>query len=104
MKLLHCNLCHDIILLTSKPRTCLCGQSQGQYIDDLNVEYSGQGIILGIDNKSFKKAKAIFQMSTLLEGELEHNRGIHFEAFIILENTPTIKKTELCESSKENQG
>lgn len=78
MKLLLCLTCSDIRALRSKGvTTCECGKTKGRYVDSINAEWNGQGLILGFDN------------SSLIHAMKKHNNKTHeymgerFEAFII---------------------
>jgi hypothetical protein len=78
MKLIICANCQDILKLQNTKRTCLCGQSWGQYDEDnLNATIGGYSIPLGIDN------------TTLTEAITHRNNsgpGTRFEAFVISES------------------
>lgn len=56
MKLIFCKECQDVIKLDLKERTCKCKKSGGRYLDDINAEFWGESIPMGIDNKSLKYA------------------------------------------------
>lgn len=61
MKLLNCLRCGDILALrVRKPRTCDCGESSGQYIDKIKVEYEGPARVLGINNYDLAAARGGF--------------------------------------------
>jgi len=55
MKLITCLNCKDIVLLSMSKRSCVCAASTGKYLDDVRtVRVSGDCIVLGISNPSFK--------------------------------------------------
>ena len=56
MKLLMCLDCGDIFNLTNEIKACGCGKTTGQYIDNLNAEYSGNCKPIGFANGSFMDA------------------------------------------------
>jgi len=74
MKLLLCRKCTDIIKLTTLTKFCECGQSGGKYLDNLNAVYCGQGIPLGINNKT---------LITAVDNQSENGLGENFIAFVI---------------------
>lgn len=81
MKLLNCMRCHDILSLTDgKLRTCRCGQSEGRYINELEVLYKGQCRILGIANSEY--TSSLKALTTLDE---KGNSVPTFKWFVILE-------------------
>jgi hypothetical protein len=88
MKLIYCTQCKDIVLLHARERKCYCGESSGRYLDELNAEYSGPCLMLGIDNGSLYDAVQLHKKHP--DGEL----GIRFEAFIIPETAATVKRKE----------
>ena len=59
MKLLACTSCFDMFALTLKERTCACGKTSGQYIDEMRVSIVGPGKVLGIHNSAFLRAIAL---------------------------------------------
>ena len=81
MKLLLCEECGDVFNLKSEAKTCGCGHTRGQYVDDLNAVYDG-GIPLGFANSSFLAA-VIKQPAS--------GRGKEFTAFVIPRECPTFK-------------
>lgn len=89
MKLLFCLKCHDLFRLIEEPRTCLCGETRGQYIDDLNAIYSGPAITLGINNTEF--AKCIRRRQDHPNDELPRHL-LNFPAFVIQNNCETFKR------------
>ena len=86
MKLLFCPCCQDVKkLLERKRRVCICGESWGQYTDDLNAVLGGKALPLGIDNNSFIDAYHFTP---------DDGRGSVFEAFFIEKNCPTVSYEE----------
>lgn len=55
MKLIVCDLCHDVVQLKYEMRSCACENIKGNYIDNTNVEIhvkdDSKSRILGIDNR-----------------------------------------------------
>lgn len=83
MKLLLCKYCSDVISLTYETRKCMCGCTEGKYIDKLNAEYSGPAIPMGFNNK------------TLIAAAIEYEKtgqGIDFTAFVIGSDCKTLVK------------
>ena len=86
MKLLFCNNCHDIFnLKREEVKYCSCKKSWGRYIDNLNAEYSGDCVMLGIDNPSFIRA------IDLLKKYPDRAKGEEFTAWIITPLARTVK-------------
>lgn len=56
MKLLNCLKCHDMVKLVRDIRSCWCGESQGQYINDLWAEYKGPARIIGMLNPEYEES------------------------------------------------
>ena len=86
MKMIFCPSpnCNDVVLLRQgKRRTCECGQSWGEYTDDLNAVIGGKAIPLGFSNKSFVHA---------VKFQPEGGQGKTFEAFVIPKHCPTIQR------------
>lgn len=83
MKLIFCPRCGDIIALRAERRTCVCGASYGQYLDDVNAVYGGQAIPLGIANQSFAQA---------VRHQPDHGQGQRFDAFVIPKICPTMTR------------
>lgn len=81
MKLLYCPDCEDVVGLSRRYRTCLCGKSGGAYLDEINVEIQGPAFVLGIRNTSFASALR------------SQPRGREFVAFFISRDDPTITYT-----------
>jgi len=82
MKLLYCPHCQDIKKLQEKRYTfCNCLESFGAYINQLDAQYFGSAIPLGIDNQSFVKALRLRPDTGL---------GMRFEAFVIPHECPTV--------------
>lgn len=83
MKLLFCKNCHDVFSLRRTEKTCHCGSSKGQYLNNLDAVYSGDCIPLGFDNPNFVQA---------LERQPEKGMGEVFRAFVIPKICPTFKE------------
>jgi hypothetical protein len=100
MKLLLCIKCSDVIKLREEEeRTCFCGKSGGKYIDELNAEYWGSAYLIGFANSSLVSALR----KQIAEGDLNESmggiygnekKGRQFNAFLIPESAPTIKKVD----------
>lgn len=58
MKLLFCTSCGDLFNLRDRLKTCSCGKTKGQYIDNTHAEVNGHGVSLGIGNGSLYTAMA----------------------------------------------
>lgn len=55
MKLLQCLECRDIVVLRlNRRRECECRKSGGEYVDMLQVQYTGPARILGMLNTEMK--------------------------------------------------
>lgn len=83
MKLLYCTECKDVFRMFFEERSCFCGKTKGNYIDNLNAVFSGPAIPLGFHNTFFYNA---------LENQPESGWGKTFEAFVIQKDCPTFKK------------
>lgn len=83
MKLVFCNKCSSVFSLSlKKEKSCDCGECKGKYIDELNAEFSGDGIPLGFVNYSFIGA---------LLSQPESGLGNEFTAFVIPKICRTFK-------------
>lgn len=82
MKLIYCPNCKDIIKLTKQYRTCLCGDSSGKYIDFVTAEIRGKAIPIAFLNTEFEGA---------IQCRPKEIKSL-FEAFVIPENSVTVKK------------
>lgn len=85
MKLLYCEKCMDIILLTPEIRECRCGECAGFYEDEISAVVSGPAICLGFANNSFMIAK---------NSQPKEGMGIEFTAFVIPKKASTIKRVD----------
>ena len=86
MKLLFCIRCQDLFRLTQEQKRCKCGVAGGQYLDEVNAEYTGYcAIPLGISNESFKHA---------LKKQPKEGLGAQFTAFVIAEECNTFKQVK----------
>lgn len=56
MKLLFCPECDDLFSLHFEIRVCRCGKSSGRYMNDVNAEYLGRAIPVGVSNSSLGSA------------------------------------------------
>ncbi len=86
MKLIFCLNCHDVVKGDFEPRTCKCGASGLQYLDDLNATYWGDDAVpLGFANNSLVDAVADQPLKGM---------GREFKAFVIPIICPTFKLTK----------
>jgi len=95
MKLLICLECGDIFSLNRKLKICSCGKTQGQYIDNLNVEIKGNCKAIGFANDSFKKAYQLQKIEDDAQTTINKPvccEGKNFEAFFIPESATSIKR------------
>lgn len=98
MKLLFCLNCGDVMSLrTQHSRECECGAVSGRYIDDLNVEVTGNPIVLGFANQSFLNAVRIQlargdSLETMDYAGGKVTKGRSFEAFVIPESANSVKR------------
>ena len=101
MKLLLCVECSDVFSLkTSGMTTCICGQTSGQYLDNLNAEVSGvkdKFLVLGFDNSSLVEAIRTQLLlgdnqEKMIYGPKEVTKGRDFRAFIIPDSSTTVKR------------
>ena len=61
LKLLFCAHCGDIVRLFPEKRTCLCGKSWGQYLEDgATTLQTYPGLSLSISNHDFEQAFKTF--------------------------------------------
>lgn len=92
MKLLFCPRCSDVVKLkVGVIRVCDCGASHGQYIDELNAEYSGEAIPLGFSNPSLLEALRERDRKIRDGQEANQRWGINFEAFTIPTGADSVK-------------
>ena len=111
MKLIYCPECHDLFKMgIRRPRGsvqateaaivyhechCDCGQSWGHYLDDINAEYGGKAVPIGISNISF--AAAVAEQPTGVfdpTGKAGDVLGRKFTAFVIPKLCSTCTKIE----------
>lgn len=94
MKLIYCKSCHDIRKLHITEVTyCLCRKSSGVYLDSINAIISGdQVVLLGIANTSLINALDMTRDEDLL--------GQKFNAFVIPENVPAIRRVDCIKEPK----
>jgi hypothetical protein len=61
VKLLYCPHCNDVVRLFPERRTCKCGKSWGQYLDDGSTTVqTWPSLSLGIANPDFHAAEQAF--------------------------------------------
>lgn len=82
MKLIFCESCRTVTGLAYEVRSCLCGASQGVYLDNRQAIYHGPCIPLGIHNGTF--ADALAELSDIGDGLLANE----FIGFIIPRDSP----------------
>lgn len=76
MKLVFCPHCQDVVKPGRRePRVCNCGESGGEYIDDVNCIVYGAGTPLGFANTSF--------VSALKSRPKGPGKGSRFEAWVM---------------------
>jgi hypothetical protein len=101
MKLLLCFKCNDVFSLkTSRMTTCICGQTSGQYLNNLDAEVSGvkdKFVVLGFDNMSLVEAiRAQLLLGDsqekMLYGSREVTKGRDFRSFVIPDSSQTVKR------------
>jgi hypothetical protein len=86
MKLIVCKKCWDVVSLRQGTmRECACGQSKGQYIDELYADIFGPCVPIGFHNTSFLSA---------MSAQPDFGPGKVFTSFIIEKHCPTIKHEE----------
>jgi len=83
MKLIYCPKCQDVVALTLAPRSCLCGQASGRYIDPQNVQVSMDAVVLGFANDSFLAA---------VRNRPLNEPSKRFTAFVIPKNCITVEE------------
>jgi len=83
-KLIRCKKCEDIVrLIHTKWRKCECGESGGQYNDDLiTATVGGNCEIIGLRNdffaaKPFSKKRNEKGLNNIIEGEYDGDTQIH---------------------------
>lgn len=92
MKLLFCLTCGDVRKLADPGRLgatetrCHCGRSWGHYTDNINAEFGGNAVLLGVANSSL--ARALNEQHD--KGDLPNGLGRTFEAFIIPNGAPSV--------------
>jgi hypothetical protein len=81
MKLIICKKCTDIVrLIQHKVKYCDCGESSGQYINNIEAWYKGNCIPLGFANSSLAHA---------LSNQPEESPGNVFIAYVIEKDCKT---------------
>ena len=83
-KLIRCKKCEDIVrLVHTKWRKCECGESGGQYNDDLmSATVGGNCEVIGLRNdyfteKPFSKKRNKQELNTIIQGEYDGEVQIH---------------------------
>ena len=83
-KLIRCKKCEDIVrLVHTKWRKCECGESGGQYNDDLmSATVGGNCEVIGLRNdyfteKPFSKKRNKQELNTIIQGEYDSDVQIH---------------------------
>lgn len=95
MKLLICLKCGDIFSLSHKEKSCGCGRTKGQYIDELNAEISGPCKGIGFANQSFRFAYTVQKVEDAQEGRKpDCCRGVEFDAFFIPEVATSVRRID----------
>jgi len=83
MKMMFCPACYDIVVLRlGIERKCECGKCSGKYTDWNNAEIRN-GIPIGFNNTSFFNA---------IDSPNPGPMGVTFEAFVIPDSAPTVKR------------
>ncbi len=78
MKLLYCTTCGDVRLIRMAHTECLCGTVKAKYVNLINVEWNGEGFLLGFSNPEFRKVVK------------ENNNG-EFKAFVLPRKCGSVK-------------
>jgi len=73
-----CKDCLDIFNLSKNEKTCSCKKVKGLYINHIEVEYSGEPILIGFNNSSLRISMK--------------NAGTDFIAFTVKPTCLTFKK------------
>jgi len=98
MKLILCVKCSDVFKLSDeKYKTCDCGMSGGEYVNTIDAEVSGPCIVLGFSNHSLLQAIRL-QTSN---GDRMDKQGREFDAFIIPECAPSVKRLDEIDVYKD---
>lgn len=82
MKLIRCNECNDVVRLVHTGwRKCDCGESGGQYNDDLlSATVGGNCEVIGIRNDFFEESRedrVIKEIDRIIQGEYDGDVQIH---------------------------
>lgn len=85
MKLLFCPHCTDAVKIKLILTECECGKCVAVYRDHINIDWNGQGILLGINNSSLRNA-----ILTDRAG-IDPTRGTDFIAFTISPKAESVK-------------
>lgn len=92
MKLLMCPTCLDIFNLTLETKTCVCGQSYGKYVNDLDVEISEIAIPIAFSSTSFDEALYRQRIENKYAKDDTCCKGQEFTAFFIPEWAKSIRR------------
>lgn len=94
MKLVLCTACQDVVRLNLAQRTCSCGKTGGQYLDDINAQYWGdKAVPLGFSNGSL-----ILALQTQKNvGDKPDGSGHTFTAFVIPESCLSFRRVQKAE-------
>lgn len=84
MKLLMCDFCGDVFNLSQSVKSCSCGNTKGQYTDNINAWYSG-GLPLCFANDSL--VAAIGKQKTTDEKYPDTFYGERFESWVCPANS-----------------
>lgn len=76
MKLIFCTECKDLLCIRKEKTFCHCKASWGKYLDNLQAEFGGEAVPLGIDNSSLVRALRN-------KDKASAEKGINFTAFVI---------------------
>lgn len=93
MKLLFCKNCGSVFSLNLNfEKSCDCGKTKGEYIDNRNAVFSGDNaVMLGFDNFNFKTV--LNNLST----------NTDFKAFVIKEPCLTFKRINPNENHNDSE-
>lgn len=98
MKLILCHQCQDVFKFGSKIfKSCSCGNVKARYIDDLLAEFYCENddySLIGFANSSLGDSISKYRRKKEETGYKLGSMGIHFDAFVIPEPCPSIKKID----------
>ena len=96
MKLLLCPTCSDVFKLDEDElRQCKCGKCSGRYVDNINAEVWGDGVVIGFANGSLARAimkqRAFGDLIETMGGCYGREvKGREFDAFIIPDSAASV--------------